>query len=107
METNQTIALPRLQERIVGAREVPPVLSMRPETNLWRDAWVRLLRNKLAIFGAVVVLFFIFLAIFANFLAPYRYDYTDFGNAYQYPSWRFPFGTDALGHDMLSRLIYG
>ena len=49
-------------------------LQLRKETNLWKDAWKRLLRNKLAVFGLILVLFFLFLAIFADVLAPYAYD---------------------------------
>ena len=82
-------------------------LHMRKETNLWRDAWARLLRNKLAVIGMSIVLFFLFLAVFANVIAPYAYDKTDFAQTYQFPSWAHPFGTSPLGQDMLSRLIYG
>jgi oligopeptide transport system permease protein len=84
-----------------------PALQLRKETNLWRDAWLRLLRNKLAVFGGCVVLFFLFLAIFADFIAPYHYEYTDFSASYQTPNSKNWFGTDALGHDLLSRIIYG
>lgn len=82
-------------------------LQMRKETNLWRDAWRRLLRNKLAVAGMVVVLFFLFLAVFADLIAPYRYDDADFAKTYQFPNMEHPLGTSPLGQDMLSRLIYG
>ena len=80
---------------------------MRKETNLWIDAWQRLIRNKLAVLGAIVVLFFLFLAIFANVIAPYPYDLTNFADAYQSPNATYWFGTSPLGQDMFSRLIYG
>ncbi|MCB0099414.1 MAG: ABC transporter permease [Caldilineaceae bacterium] len=82
-------------------------LKMRKETNLWIDAWQRLIRNKLAVLGAIVVLFFLFLAIFANVIAPYPYDLTNFADAYQSPNATYWFGTSPLGQDMFSRLIYG
>lgn len=97
-------AAPRKPDAIDADRNK---LQMRKETNLWRDAWQRLLRNKLAVAGMVVVLFFLFLAIFADLIAPYRYDKTDFAQTYQFPSMAHPFGTSPLGQDMLSRLIYG
>ncbi|MCB0140526.1 MAG: ABC transporter permease [Caldilineaceae bacterium] len=82
-------------------------LKMRKETNLWIDAWQRLIRNKLAVLGAIVVLFFLFLGIFANVIAPYPYDLTNFADAYQSPNATYWFGTSPLGQDMFSRLIYG
>jgi ABC-type dipeptide/oligopeptide/nickel transport system permease subunit len=82
-------------------------LKMRKETNLWLDAWQRLLRNKLAVIGMVIVITFLLLAIFADVIAPYRYDESDFTKTYQFPSMEHPFGTSPLGQDMFSRLIYG
>lgn len=107
MEIEQTIQLPQAPERAITGKETLQALGLRKETNLWLDAWRRLLRNKLAVFGGSVVLTFLLLAIFSNFIAPYAYDKTDFAKAYQYPSWSFPFGTDPLGRDLFSRLIYG
>lgn len=82
-------------------------MKMRKETNLWRDAWLRLLRNKLAIFGLVVICFFLFLAIFADVIAPYSYEKQQLTKANQFPNPEFWFGTDPLGRDLMSRLIYG
>lgn len=82
-------------------------LQMRKQTNLWSDAWRRLLRNKLAVFGMIIVMIFLLLAIFADVIAPYRYDESDFAKTYQFPSLAHPFGTSPLGQDMFSRLIYG
>jgi ABC-type dipeptide/oligopeptide/nickel transport system permease subunit len=76
-------------------------------TSLWRDAWRRLIRNKLAMCGLIGVLFLLFLAVFADFIAPAPYDYQNFANINEDPSWAFPMGTDLTGRDMLSRMIYG
>jgi oligopeptide transport system permease protein len=86
--------------------EVASPLAMRP-TSLWRDAWRRLLRNKLAVAGGIVVVLLVLLAVFADFLAPYSYTKTNFGRLNEGPTRDYPFGTDQLGRDMLSRMIYG
>lgn len=82
-------------------------LQLRKETNLWKDAWKRLLRNKLAVFGLILVLFFLFLAVFADVLAPYAYDKQYLKDANKGPSAQYLLGNDPLGRDILSRLIYG
>jgi ABC-type dipeptide/oligopeptide/nickel transport system permease subunit len=76
-------------------------------SNLWRDAWRRLLRNKLAVAGGVTVMLLCLVAIFADFIAPYSYTKANFGKIYEFPSREFPLGTDQLGRDVLSRMIYG
>jgi len=76
-------------------------------SNLWRDAWRRLLRNKLAVLGGVTVVLLCLVAIFADFIAPYSYTKANFGKIYEFPSREFPLGTDQLGRDVLSRMIYG
>jgi oligopeptide transport system permease protein len=76
-------------------------------TSLWRDAWRRLLRNKLAVVGGVTVVLLCFVAIFADALAPQSYTKANFGSIYEFPSREFPLGTDQLGRDVLSRMIYG
>ena len=94
-------------QRGQGARsEAAHALAARP-TSLWRDAWRRLLRNKLAVAGGIVVILLVLLAVFADFLAPYPYTKTNFGRLNEGPSRDYPFGTDQVGRDMLSRMIYG
>jgi oligopeptide transport system permease protein len=76
-------------------------------SSLWRDAWRRLLRNKLAVVGGITVVILCLLAIFADFVAPYSYTKPNFGRLNEFPSRDFPLGTDQLGRDVLSRMIYG
>ena len=73
----------------------------------YREAWHRFCRNKTAVFGLVVICILVFIAIFAPILSPYAYDAIDPINAYQSPSFAHPFGTDGLGRDLLSRVLYG
>ena len=76
---------------------------------LWQDAARRFLSNRLAIFGLAIVLFFLFLAIFADLIAPYPYDKVYFDRVLRMPFDLpgHPLGTDEVGRDYMSRLIYG
>jgi oligopeptide transport system permease protein len=76
-------------------------------SSLWRDAVRRLLRNRLALAGLIVVSVLCLLAIFADFLAPYSYTKTNFSRLNEPPSRDYPLGTDQIGRDLLSRMIYG
>ena len=66
----------------------------------------RFRRNKLAVVGSGVVAICVFVAVFADFLAPTRYDVGNVIEARQSPSWSHLFGTDGVGRDYLSRIIY-
>ena len=68
----------------------------------------RLFREKpLGAAGAVVFVLFLFCGLFADVLAPYGMNQIAPLNRLKPPSWAFPFGTDNLGRDMLSRCLYG
>jgi oligopeptide transport system permease protein len=83
--------------------------SPRKHRTLWQDATRRFFRNRLSVLGLAIVLFFLFLAVFADVLAPYPYDKADFANVRVLPmvNPQYPLGTDEVGRDYLSRLIYG
>src|SRR5262245_17070194 len=76
-------------------------------SGLWRDGFRRLLKNRLAVAGGVVVILLCLIAIFADVLAPYSYTKANFGRLNETPTRDYPLGTDNLGRDMLSRMIYG
>jgi ABC-type dipeptide/oligopeptide/nickel transport system permease subunit len=57
--------------------------------------------------GLLGVASLLFLAIFADLISPYEYDVQDFIHINEEPTWGFPLGTDLVGRDMLSRMIYG
>ena len=71
------------------------------------EVWRRLKKNKLAIISLFVILFVVLVAIFAPFLAPYEYMEQNTSRALEGSSSDFILGTDRLGRDVLSRLIYG
>ncbi|ARM90628.1 oligopeptide ABC transporter permease protein (plasmid) [Rhizobium sp. CIAT894] len=78
-----------------------------PPVSLWRDAWHRLKRNKLAVFGLIVVLILAFTAIFGPYLTPYDYLSQDLNARNALPSMSHLFGTDDLGRDVFSRVVFG
>ena len=63
--------------------------------------------NKLTIFGIAIVGFFIIIAIFAPMIAPYNPGQIDIENILTAPSRPHIFGTDSLGRDLFSRMVYG
>jgi peptide/nickel transport system permease protein len=69
--------------------------------------WQRFKRNKLAVAGGVIVLSLFFVALFAPLLAPYDPTGIDRKHILEPPGIYHPFGTDDLGRDILSRMIYG
>src|SRR5207244_13072133 len=67
-------------------------LAAAPSTqtsNHWRDAWRRLLRNKLAVVGGVTVILPCLVAILADFPAPYAHTNAHFGKIYEFPLRQF------------------
>ena len=80
---------------------------MNQDSTLWSDAWRRLLANIAAVAGGLVLLIFILLAIFAPWVAPHSYSYQNLELGASPPSSDFLLGTDTLGRDLFSRILYG
>ncbi len=72
-----------------------------------RDALYRLFRNKAAVVSLVFILVLLTIAVFAPLIAPYSYDEVDFKAITQPPSSQHWLGTNSLGRDVFSRLLYG
>jgi ABC-type dipeptide/oligopeptide/nickel transport system permease subunit len=83
-----------------------PVPDEAP-VSLWRDAWSRLLRNRLAVAGLVMVLVLVFAAAFGPMLTPYDFLSQNLEARNLAPSLSHWFGTDDLGRDVFSRVLYG
>ena len=74
---------------------------------LWMDALYRLSRNRLALIGGIFVLLMVVVAIFAPWIAPFDPSEQDYTSILESPSASHLMGTDVLGRDTFSRLIYG
>ncbi|GMB09310.1 peptide/nickel transport system permease protein [Thermolongibacillus altinsuensis] len=73
----------------------------------WREGWRRFKKNKMAMVGMGIVLFFILLAVFAPLIAPYGINDQNLSLRLQAPSKEHLFGTDDFGRDIFSRVVYG
>ena len=69
--------------------------------------WKRFKKNKLAVAGGIIVVCLFFVAILAPFFSPYNPDEIDRKEILDPPSIKHPLGTDDLGRDLLSRMIWG
>lgn len=83
------------------------VPTVAEATSLWADVWKRFRRNKLAVIGLVFIILLILIAIFADFIAPYGISERDSANFRAGPSADHWFGTDIIGRDVFSRVVYG
>lgn len=89
-----------------------------PSRSLAQDAWFRLIRNKAAVVGMVIIVLFALIALFASVIAPHNPIKINSGKNFLPPAWvtdfngkdgdsNFLMGTDTLGRDVLSRVLYG
>ena len=104
------------------ASKVPSILTdeiTTPARDLLVDAWYRLVRNKAAVVSMVLIILFMVVALFANLFSPHSPLQINSGKGFLPPAWvergvngkagdpSFLLGTDTLGRDVLSRVIYG
>ena len=75
--------------------------------SLWSDAFDRLKKNKLAVISGFILIALIVLAIFAPWIAPHSYSYQNLELGAVGPSSTYWLGTDTLGRDQFSRILYG
>ncbi len=80
---------------------------MSNNSSLWSDAVSRLIKNKAAMVGAIILFVLILCAIFAPYIAPYSYSFQNLDLGATPPTSEHLLGTDILGRDLLSRILYG
>jgi oligopeptide transport system permease protein len=97
-ETNKTVA--------TGIGPGTP-LAAKPVNTLYRDAWRRFRRNKAALAGLIFITLLFAVAIAAPIVAPYSYEEQNIRAVTKGPGGAYLLGTDVVGRDILSRLIYG
>ena len=104
---------------MVGPRD-QAFADTRPPRSLWSDAARRFRRNKLAVLGVLYLLFLIVVAVCAPLIAPHNPVRSDIARAGQFRKaawsddanprraglWEYPLGTDSVGRDVFSRLVY-
>jgi len=83
------------------------VISVEKGSSLTQDAFRRLRKNRMAILGLCVLAFFIVVALLTPFIAPYTYEGQDLELGASSPSALHWLGTDTLGRDQLTRIMYG
>jgi peptide/nickel transport system permease protein len=91
---------------LISVAPVGAAAELSPPGRL-RRAWTLLRRQRKAMAGGAVVLFFVFVAVFAPWIAPYAPTEQNFADAMQGPTAAHWLGTDSFGQDILSRIFYG
>lgn len=92
------------------ARNTADLHGMPAEEKLippWKEAFLSFYKNRLAVMGLVIVIFFIIIAVIAPLIAPYGFKEQVMSERMQAPSSKHWFGTDDFGRDIFSRVLYG
>ncbi|MEP1469431.1 MAG: ABC transporter permease [Halieaceae bacterium] len=91
----------------MGVETIVDVSMAEEGTSLWKDAWRRLRKNRMALFGLVVLSTFIVIALLTPWIAPYAYDAQDLDLGATPPSAQNWLGTDIFGRDLMTQIMYG
>lgn len=91
----ETIPIPKIEETIEKG------------SSLTHDAFIRLRKNKMAMFGLCVIIFMTVIALLTPWITPYAYEVQDLNLGASPPSSAHWFGTDVFGRDQLARVMYG
>jgi oligopeptide transport system permease protein len=75
--------------------------------SLWRDAYYRLMKNKMAVIGGLFIIFEIVICVITPWIVPYGFDVQNLELTLAPPSAAHWLGTDSLGRDLFTRLLYG
>jgi len=84
-----------------------PSKTSEQRSSLWLDAWIKLRKNRMALFGFAVLLILCLVSLLTPWIAPYSYEEQDLMLGATPPSAAHWLGTDIFGRDMLTRIMYG
>lgn len=82
-------------------------MKEKKNSSFTAETWRQFKKNKLAVAGMILIILLCFMAVFADYIAPYPYDLQDHSASFAGSSREHLLGCDKLGRDLLSRLIYG
>ena len=91
----------------MSTQTISDISQAEQGTSLWHDAWLRLRRNRLALFGLVTLSLFIIIALLTPWIAPYSYQAQDLELGASPPSAAHWLGTDIFGRDLMTQIMYG
>ena len=91
----------------MNARTIDDIAQAEQGTSLWQDAWLRLRRNHLAVFGLVILALLVIIALLTPWIAPYSYQAQDLELGASGPSAAHWLGTDIFGRDLMTQIMYG
>ncbi len=91
----------------MSAPAITDISEAEQGTSLWRDAWLRLRRNRLALLGLCVLTLFTLVALLTPWIAPYDYAQQNLELGASPPSAAHWLGTDIFGRDLLTQIMYG
>jgi oligopeptide transport system permease protein len=91
----------------MNTQTISDISQAEQGTSLWHDAWLRLRRNRLALFGLVTLSLFIIIVLLTPWIAPYSYQAQDLELGATPPSAAHWLGTDIFGRDLMTQIMYG
>src|SRR5690606_9467180 len=91
----------------LNKEEIVQEVVVRESISAWKDAWLRLKENKLAMLSLILLFIIVFFAAFGQMMTPYDFQANDLQKTNLAPSAEHWFGTDALGRDMWERTWMG
>ena len=91
----------------MNTQTINDIAQAEQGTSLWKDAWLRLRKNHLAVFGLVTLVLFIVIALLTPWIAPYSYQAQDLELGASPPSAAHWLGTDIFGRDLMTQIMYG
>jgi ABC-type dipeptide/oligopeptide/nickel transport system permease subunit len=102
-----------MTDAVMPVRKITPMEPATPSGTQWRKVTRAFLRSPSAMFGMVILFVLVICALFAEQIAPFEPTFGDFAASRLPPAWveggtwTHPFGTDRLGQDIFTRIVYG